>query len=407
MKLKRLCAMLLAFSALVTAATLPVSAETAAGLDAFVRRKTYTDGQFADVAYDSWYADNVAAVYEYGLMIGREDDRFVPDGVVTTAEAITLVARLHKLYYTGDDEFEASTPWHKSYVDYAAANGLTIIWQSDAALQEELDEPAPRNTVALLMTLALPKEVFEPINEVEFGAILDVWTFLSFDHIYTLYRAGILGGKDAARNFGMNDPITRSEIAAIMTRTVEPELRLSFTLTKPEYPPKNEWYQPGKYAVGAEIPSALYYVVPLSADTPASYSITRVDSSGRESPVTSNGGIVTYDFIYVHNSEFFDLKNGKAILATNIPPLVPEDGRYTSGKYRIGTDIPAGEYKIYTDTEGVLATYTVFSASRGHGQGGLLDRSTVVDFFVWKEGYREVTLREGGILELSGSHIDT
>lgn len=374
------------------------------GLDAFKKQYTYEQEQFADVSAEAWYAENVASVFEYGLMIGKSDDRFDPEGNITVAEAITVAARLHKIYHTGSDDFEQTTPWYQSYVDYADANGMTILWRSDSELEADLNDPASRNTFVLLMSLALQDDVFPQINEVEYGAILDVWSYISYDHIYSMYRAGVLNGKDDKGNFGMMDDVKRSETAAIITRIVDVNLRLQFTLMLPQYPTQNQWIGPGTYRVGVDIPATLYYVKPFDGEK-ASYRVFRYSRAGQESPVTSNSYIGTYDFIRVHNTEYLVIEGGMAIAASNIPPIQPQNGRYGNGKYRVGVDIPAGTYQVYVAQEGKLGEYIVFSGSRAHGQGGLLDMSTVVDFYIWDTGYREVTLREGNVLCLGDSYI--
>ena len=78
-----------------------------------VRTLDYKDS-FKDVSKNAWYYDNIAASYEYGLMNGIESDKFAPDKQVSAAQAITLAARLRKLYLTGDGTFAASSPWYQS-----------------------------------------------------------------------------------------------------------------------------------------------------------------------------------------------------------------------------------------------------------------------------------------------------
>lgn len=64
---------------------------------------------FRDVPSSAWYYDNVAAVYEYGLMNGTESDEFSPNDQVSMAQTVTLAARLRKLYLTGDGTFASSS----------------------------------------------------------------------------------------------------------------------------------------------------------------------------------------------------------------------------------------------------------------------------------------------------------
>ena len=65
----------------------------AADLANFKYTDTYKDGMFTDVKTTDWYAENVKAVVNLGLMKGQSADKFAPRGNVTWAEAVTMAAR--------------------------------------------------------------------------------------------------------------------------------------------------------------------------------------------------------------------------------------------------------------------------------------------------------------------------
>ncbi len=97
---KRLCSLLLA--AVLLLGLVP---SAFAGFENFAAQAVYTPGQFTDVAEDAWYADNVRAAYEYGLINGQSATRFAPDNSLTVAEAVKLAACLHSIYHTGSANF--------------------------------------------------------------------------------------------------------------------------------------------------------------------------------------------------------------------------------------------------------------------------------------------------------------
>lgn len=365
------------------------------------RQNTYADGCFTDVAQEDWFSENVASVYEYGLMVGTDARQFSPHNTITVAEAVTISARLHKLYAEGNDNFVPSTPWYASYVDYAYWGAYLYADSSAYYAALEGNEPITRNSFILLLSFSLPDSALEEINTIEFGAILDLWSYLGYDHIYQFYRAGILNGKDSPETFAPTEYLTRCESAAIVSRIVEPSLRIRFTLTSRTFD-RSVWYGSGTYQVGVDVPRGLYYVIPED-DKTAGWSVSRNDSSGAERTISSNSGIEQYDFITVHTNEFFTVTNGRFVLAEQIPPIEPIDGRYGDGKYRIGVDVPAGTCQIHANDQ--LAVYYIFTGARGHGQGGLLDTSTVIDFYLWDSGYREVVLTEGNILCLDDAYV--
>jgi hypothetical protein len=74
---------------------------------------------------------------------------------VTLAEALTMAARVHRIYQTGADGFVQSTPWYQVYVDYCVAQG--IITGSDFA---DYTRPATRAELAYIFSNALPEAEF-------------------------------------------------------------------------------------------------------------------------------------------------------------------------------------------------------------------------------------------------------
>jgi hypothetical protein len=136
-----------------------------------------------------------------------------------------MSARIHSIYATGAANFEPSTPWYQTYVDYALANGIITREYADYT------QAATRADFAAILRGALPDEALEAINTVADGSIPDVNTGASYaKHVYTLYRAGILVGNDALGTFTPASNISRSAAAAIVTRMADPALRLSVTL---------------------------------------------------------------------------------------------------------------------------------------------------------------------------------
>lgn len=218
---KRICSLLLSVALLF--GMLPAAL---AGYENFTIQATYTPGQFTDVADDAWYAENVRASYEYGLINGQSDTRFAPDSELTVAEAIKLAVCLHSIYHTGSADFTESQPWYQTYVDYALENRILTAARSDYT------QPASRAVFASVLAAALPEEALAEMNTVADGAIPDVATSASYaDAVYLLYRAGVLTGSDSAGSFRPTSTIRRSEAAAIVTRMADPSLRQTFTLS--------------------------------------------------------------------------------------------------------------------------------------------------------------------------------
>lgn len=62
--------------------------------------------------------------------------------------------------------------------------------------------------------------------------------------------------------------------------------------------------------------------------------------------VFANDNIATFSFITVSDGQYLTVNNGKFIEAAKAEVPAADNGIYSSGTYRVGTDIQAGEYKV-------------------------------------------------------------
>ncbi len=194
-------------------------------LENFRRCATYY-GQFLDVAPDSWYYTGVSSAYELGLIKGISENLFDASRSMTLAEVLTIVCRLHRIYYAGASDFPSGTPWYQPYYDYALQNGIITPSFGD------LTRPATRAEFAALFSNALPDDALAVINVVEDGAIPDVAVGDPYaPAIYRLYRAGIVIGSDLSGSFRPQSTVSRAEAATIVTRVADASLRCSILLT--------------------------------------------------------------------------------------------------------------------------------------------------------------------------------
>ena len=225
-RLKRLLSLLLAL--ILCAGLFPASIFAAGGADGlgnFIKKNTWSDELFTDVSVSDWFYENVKSVYEFGLMIGKGEKAFDPNGNVTIAETLTVAARLNAIYTMGSDSFEASDPWYEVYALYCLSNGII------SSLSDDMSVPAPRAVFASILAAAIPDEVLGEKNAVADDSIPDVSLDDSFGAaVYKLYRAGIVIGNDAEGTFAPHSNVKRSEVAAILTRMIDTSLRMSITL---------------------------------------------------------------------------------------------------------------------------------------------------------------------------------
>lgn len=184
-------------------------------------KEYYYTGLFRDVAVGAWYADNVAAVYQLGLMKGTAVNTFEPGKNITIAETITLAARIHSIYYTGKESFDTydGGNWYDPYVNYARDNGII-------SENYNFDLPASREIFAHILAKALPESALTSIRN-ESIQFVDAGNIVYAGDIELLCKAGIINGvqDNGVAKFLPKNTITRAEGAAIVTRMAKPALR--------------------------------------------------------------------------------------------------------------------------------------------------------------------------------------
>lgn len=192
---------------------------------------------FSDVREGDWFYDSVYEVCLLGMMVGTNDGCFKPDGEITAAEAVTLLARMHASWKGSAKELETSAAgkkkWYQGYFDYCVEHRLYT--QDDAeAISARAGEPVTRAELLAVFS-ALPSAFWKEINEIPDGTIPDVPEYDPFASVvYRAYRSGILIGVDEAGTFRPDSRISRAEVAAMVVRIMKPETRIKKDFTDPE-----------------------------------------------------------------------------------------------------------------------------------------------------------------------------
>lgn len=187
----------------------------------FTTQNRYTNGSFGDVKSGDWFYENVKTTYELGLMKGTGSGTFSPGNNVTLAEAITLAARIHSIYYTGSDSFASydGGNWYDPYVDYARENNIINTYYN-------YSRPATREEFVHILAKALPEEALENIaGRISFADSGDI-TYMA--EVQLLSGAGIINGikENGQLYFKPLNTITRAEVAAVVARMAKPSQRV-------------------------------------------------------------------------------------------------------------------------------------------------------------------------------------
>lgn len=226
---KRFPALLLCFALLLSGTALAAQSSTSN----FKKTKTYTEN-FTDVVTGSTFHDNIAALYEYGLSIGKSDGTFGVSDNITVGAVITFAARIHSLYQYGDAETGAaaySQAGKTTSASYAAYLNAENVLPAD--FFASYSAAATRAQVAGILANCLPEPALPQTwaNEVTSAHttgnyIPDVTASTPYEkEILKLYSCGVSKGSDARGAYYPSSKITRGALAAMLTRMVDSSLR--------------------------------------------------------------------------------------------------------------------------------------------------------------------------------------
>ena len=183
---------------------------------------------FTDVPENEYYYSPIQLLYSLGLVYGRSETEFEPNGALTMAECTALAVRVYEMYYGCQTNLKApeGSPWYQVYLEKAAEYGI---------LPEGLphaDAPLSRQDALRLLYRMLPTEELSAIRTVD--RIPDLSPALPYyGEIHTLYEAGIVCGRDEYGTLDGSSAVSRGEYIALLVRLVLPDNRVSSALRLP------------------------------------------------------------------------------------------------------------------------------------------------------------------------------
>ena len=107
----------------------------------------------------------------------------------------------------------------------------------------------------------------------------------------------------------------------------------------------NNAYSEGMYKVGTDIAEGEYFI--YCTNSVSCYFEVASDSSGKLTSIIANDNIDTFAFVAVKTGQYLKVNGGSFVKAADASvPSSDTNGNYGPGMYRVGVDIPAGEYKV-------------------------------------------------------------
>ena len=189
---------------------------------------------FIDVDKDSWYGFYLQCVYNEGIINGRTETTFDPEGYVTMGEVATMAAKLHDRLMERYTDFEANrtSPWYGQYLRYCYDNGIyrnPKVAQGKVKLYacENWNAPAKRRDVAGMFAHVDQRPGRGFLNpDVPLTDIPDVdRSTPHHQEILTMYRMGVAVGDEWMR-FNPDGKIRRNEVVALAVRLLYDDARV-------------------------------------------------------------------------------------------------------------------------------------------------------------------------------------
>jgi len=150
----------------------------------------------------------------------------------------------------------------------------------------------------------------------------------------------------------------------------------------------------GTYEVGKDIPAGEYVIIASSRD----YSMFQIstDSSLSTESTVAMDLFKNRTVVAVNEGEFLDITSG-TLYPLNEAPAVPSTGNLPEGTYKVGFDLPAGQYTLNSTNSTYQGYYEINSNSR-HTFNGIIKNGQFT-------GTVTVTVSDGQYLILSFAEL--
>lgn len=198
-------------------------------------------------------------------------------------------------------------------------------------------------------------------------------------------------------------PITETEVNDTQQEQTEQpkeETKEAKPVVKTEEPkkeePKEESIKSGTYKIGTDIPAGEYLVF----SNGMAYIEGSKDSTGTLESIIFNDNLMNNAHAYVtlNDGIYFKLQDAIMYPVDKAPSIVPENGLYMDGMYKVGKDIPAGEYKVILEDNIMGMGYYEVSKSSSHQLGDIITNENV-------QADTYLTVSEGQYLKLQDVSI--
>lgn len=155
------------------------------------------------------------------------------------------------------------------------------------------------------------------------------------------------------------------------------------------------------YTVGTDIEAGEYLIVADNSTSTDSFIKISTDNIGTSESTLYSARFENNEHMYttITDNQYLIIKGATFYTLDDAPSIIPEDGVYRNGQFKVGTDIPAGEYTYIVDKNDSSAFIEVSTSSIYDVDNIILSETPTVD--------GSITLTDGQYLTLQNVHIKT
>lgn len=156
-------------------------------------------------------------------------------------------------------------------------------------------------------------------------------------------------------------------------------------------------YKSGMYKVGDTMPAGEYLLLANDEWSNSGYYEVTSDTTGELDSIIVNDNFDNRGFVQVEEGTYINLQRCVAIPVDEVPPYEAENGYYPEGTYRVGIDIPAGEYTLSPIDSDISGYYELREDASGDWDKIISNKNFDGEFFL--------TIKDGQYFTLSLAEI--
>ena len=145
----------------------------------------------------------------------------------------------------------------------------------------------------------------------------------------------------------------------------------------------------GMYKVGTDLDAGEYVIIADSA-----YVEVTSDSTGTLASIITNDNFNNRTIVTVSAGQYLSVSAGQIYPFDKAPKVIVVNNRLPDGKYKVGVDLPAGEYKITSSASGYVEV--------AKDSKGILSSIVSNDNF---DGDKYITVKAGQYIKLSRAEL--